>query len=982
MSNTDVRVKLSLDANNAHKDIRLLDKEIQELGKGTLKTDMKSQSRPNQKETNSNKTKSSTDVHQEARDTTNKSMLKETTLIRKELQELNSGRHSSSGSGGGTTPPTSGSGGSKSPNSKDENSKNGQIASALGKVATVLASIGAASKLIRGMGVAQQQSQSSQSEAYRVYGSSLWYNDYGQARKDAHSLGINYGYNYNETMAASDANLSRAGFTTKENYETDMNSILMTSKAWGIDASSLGDASGGMVAMGAFDSGGQKKFADLLAESIVQAQMEGREDEQLRVLEQIAEGIYSKSTSVSGESLAGSLGIYTALANQNENLRGSRGADLVTTMNNVAASGNQTMLQLAGYGTDYTGLEGKQYLTQLAEENPDEFYKLIAKNIQAGKFGLTADSAYTKETLHSVGFSYSEADEILGIVNRLANGDIDLADTSRGQEATEERNRNWNKSTISNLEQYEANKMEIVSEAGDALSTAKSGFAGWWDNLSPGWKTVTGIGATVGGPLLAGQIGKKGLGWLGSKLEGTSVGSKIDDILKKFGKGSGSSSSATYSTEEVAKAFGTSVDDITASFGKSSAYSIKDIAKGLGSSTDEVSDLLSSGSKVLSHADDTASGLSSAAKGASRLSKAGKWLGAAGTALEVASTGIDVHQALKDDDKREAASELGGGVGSLAGGAAGGILGGLASGAATGALAGSVAPGVGNLIGLIIGGVAGVGGALIGNKLGETAGEKIYDVAGGDDYSFTDDQKAQIQEYANKVQELYNEKGNNAAQKYTNEVVAPYLNSLGVSKSITDKYKSDVGKPDFLKDIEKETFGDLSVSKPLSSEDESVKSTNENTLAIQANTDIMKEYLSANEEFGYKNKGEEIIDSLQGDKDSNSDIEASKGNWFSNLFKSHAVGNDYVPHDNYLASLHKGEAVLSKLEADDYRQGKTKNGKSFGSSSLDININVGGSIQGITPENQSRIVDAVVAKLNSSGLQDLISNGFIRVQNV
>lgn len=42
--------------------------------------------------------------------------------------------------------------------------------------------------------------------------------------------------------------------------------------------------------------------------------------------------------------------------------------------------------------------------------------------------------------------------------------------------------------------------------------------------------------------------------------------------------------------------------------------------------------------------------------------------------------------------------------------------------------------------------------------------------------------------------------------------------------------------------------------------------------------------------------------------------------------KSHAIGNDYVPYNNYPAILHRGEAVLTAREADEWRRGKGSGG--------------------------------------------------------
>ena len=46
------------------------------------------------------------------------------------------------------------------------------------------------------------------------------------------------------------------------------------------------------------------------------------------------------------------------------------------------------------------------------------------------------------------------------------------------------------------------------------------------------------------------------------------------------------------------------------------------------------------------------------------------------------------------------------------------------------------------------------------------------------------------------------------------------------------------------------------------------------------------------------------------------------GEYYGNF----AIGNDYVPYDNYRANLHRGEAVLTAREAEAWRRGEGSKG--------------------------------------------------------
>ncbi|AND39621.1 hypothetical protein [Cytobacillus oceanisediminis] len=74
---------------------------------------------------------------------------------------------------------------------------------------------------------------------------------------------------------------------------------------------------------------------------------------------------------------------------------------------------------------------------------------------------------------------------------------------------------------------------------------------------------------------------------------------------------------------------------------------------------------------------------------------------------------------------------------------------------------------------------------------------------------------------------------------------------------------------------------------------------------------------------------------------------------------SHSGGLSYVPKNNYVANLHRGEAVLTKSEADQWRNGRGGNTVQFG----DIHIN-GGST---TAETVDELMREIARRVDATG---------------
>lgn len=981
----EVKVSLSLDGSQARKEIKLIDKELDRIGKGGSSSSSSSSSGSSPSEGDSARAEDK--------------IIHELTLIRKELQKYKGTSGNSNQSESSSPAASSDSGGADSVIGKVAGGGKDGLSKAVGGLLTSAVLLRAAASAFGSLKNSAQSAQKGASLAYQTYGSTLAYSDFSKARKDSSNLGAPYGLDSTTVMNVGSENMARAGFTTVSNYESDMKSILKTSKALGIDAGSMASASGFMTSIGVVESGNQKRFADMLAESIVDAQMTGREKEQLQVLEQISSNLGSKNTTVTDGQLGSTLGIYNALVNTNSNLKGERGGSLTTTMMDLASSGNSSLDTLAGLGTKYTGIAGKLELSKLAESNSKQYWAQVYEGVQ--KWGLSDD--YFKMLLYNNVGSVSKAEEIMSSLPDVAMGTYNIDDTSNGEKLVENSLELYSNDKVSTAERNAVEKQERSDDRGDVINWATNPLKALYNSL-PDWGQQGMDAAEFGAGAGASYLGVNAMWKLISK---TGIPSKLSGLLGKGG--SAASSVASNSVDDIAAGVANSVDDVVAGVVNSVddvvANSADDVLAGVVSNSAD--DVLAGA--VANSADDVVGGAVSGGAG----SIAGMALG---PALQF---GVGLHKFLNAKNNYNRAKA----VGETGLGMAGGILG----------MAG--------------GPLGGIAGGMLGSYLGSGFGDVYNDVTNLIDSKKFKKMKKELESQATfgKPSDYGLDKSLDNYVEYEKDIDGKVYGSLSTYK-LKEIYGEDYeSNPNFLKFIDASTkkMPDVSVapsSSSITDYESFLKALNSNTSNGKFNLSFLKGvnqgqaeqwlgqafpqlkqsgaftgvYPAGKSAWSYIAGDNEVKDwesfmenlgingqttatnteaiknlttAVNDNKKAIENSSASRGvkfNPFSNfsmpkLF-SHAVGNDFVPYDNYTALLHRGEMVLTASEASDYRQGK------FGADSaispnLNININVRGEVAGMTGDNQSKITEAIIAQINSSNLQNMISNGFVRVQN-
>ena len=575
MAETNVRIRLTADCSQVRNELRLIDKELADIGNtarqstsatpsnsSTTPADPNSAASPVPRSANDS-TSSTSNSRQAARDKTMKDLVREMILLRREMQQMNQhysqqSNQPSSGSGSGTPsspssppPPSGGSGSSDKKSSSSDKPEDPRKAfnDHVDKVMN-----GFARRLTMPYSNIKSWSESDytrQQMTYKTYGRlSGTGNDYSRLGDSATNLGARWGYDYKTVLPAINENVKQSGWAGKAASDRDMTSILGASRAFGVEANKLAQYSGRMVGLGLSSPGEQQRFIRMWINQTEQNKMEGREGEELEAIESLAETVANKMAAPSKTAMDQHLGMYNTFAAQTPALRGERGASLAEQAANIAKSGNNALDLYAGLGSEFMGLSGKLELHRMAAERPQEYYGRIYKKLLENTGGneQEAKNRLTAMLHMENGMDILKADELTKAAVKWSRGetyqpiDKETPEDKKsltGSEKIDQALTDYETSVLSYIDILKLRWRQALDNFGEEFNKILTellkeiNFKDWLPS-----DVSKAVGATeIAGYAVGGGIAYKALKSLGSAVKGGSAAASSGGILSGLGTG-------------------------------------------------------------------------------------------------------------------------------------------------------------------------------------------------------------------------------------------------------------------------------------------------------------------------------------------------------------------------------------------------------------------------------------------------------------
>lgn len=348
-----------------------------------------------------------------------------------------------------------------------------------------------------------------------------------QHRESIQSMGESLGYNVGDVALVQQAQLNggNAGDVTKFNSDTE--ALLKTSRSLALDPSSMAEETSAIKRLGAMEEGDMQKFANILAGAIQKTGASGREAEMLRSTTALLENVAQGQAELSSKAMSNVVGLQTAMGEAVPELKGERGAALLSSIDSNIKNGSPQLDLLMGKGTEFIGVEGMAKLEELKEQgiaNPENLQRIFNNADRM----FNGNESLIKFTLkEQLGLQMSEYNALKkgGFIDRIKAGDMPTAEELQQAGITDlaEKWGKYDSSETGRLNSLDAQGQNLQADHAKAADEVAKDSRGLWHSL-PDWMQHTLLPAAAAGGAAASVLKGRALARGAARMMGRNIG--------------------------------------------------------------------------------------------------------------------------------------------------------------------------------------------------------------------------------------------------------------------------------------------------------------------------------------------------------------------------------------------------------------------------------------------------------------------------
>lgn len=546
--------------------------------------------------------------------------------------------------------------------------------------------------------------------------------DYREVRRNMYENSIDNGYGYDAqtTNAMAKSYLSyNEQVDSQEDLDKGINQFQRSGRALNIDTELMSDAYSTIGKTGGMSGDtGLSTFTNTFVGALDKSKMSARSEEQLKSLESMV-GLMGQNRDLSSSEISDAVAMQGLMASTgNKSLQGEKGANAINNMTESMQGGinDPLMLQMMGYGSEFTGREGR--LKAQAELEKGATYDNInrimdftgggtsAQEVLVNKMGVSTEQAeaftemYDNGDLSKENFNkYKEEIETEGEKKATKDSDNVKDSKENRMNQADQKEEFQNSKTADNMSWIKEAKgaMASLNNAGYLLTGAAIALAG---------SMGTSVGMAGGATVVRKASGKLGKTKFGGKIKNSRLGQATGRAKNKasnwWNDGETPNNSGTGTgggNPKPDSGGGNTTGGIPTPGGET-----KSTKTNTNPSADPKPNTGGTGGTNAKNPNtpNSKGGMKGLLKNGSKF---GKGFGALG----LLTGGLGLLGSIKDNDAKGIGSSIG-------------DMGGMYGGASLGATVGSfIMPGVGTAIGAGIGGLAG---SSVGSRIGGYLGDK------------------------------------------------------------------------------------------------------------------------------------------------------------------------------------------------------------------------------------------------------------------